>query len=84
MKEPYRYRPDYAECVKIRIFLSNIPGTLNLNISITWYKLKTEEKHSLIITDSHYLGRENFTLTHNFVWHHVLKLKGQNINQLLL
>ena len=31
------------------------------------------------MTDSQYLGREDFTLTQN-----MLKLKGQNLNQLLL
>ena len=28
-------------------------------------------------SDNHYLSREDFTLTHNFVRHHMLKLKGQ-------
>ena len=37
-----------------------------------------------IITDSHYLGREDIILTHNFEWHHMLKIKFQNIDQLSL
>ena len=66
-------RTDIRRVHKKLIIIAKYIRNLRFKHFNSMIKIKDLKKNILIyfkiITDSHYLGREDFTLTHNFVWH---------------